>query len=164
MPHSIEKKSDSPAEAYITSRNQMLEERLNDPDRPLPKVILSSFVPDAISTDAGKPPIRLGNPNIPTKFFDIQLTDGTKIGGLALQEPDEAHRFIRTIKLYDSYLDQGYGRATYLEILKLLPEGVQLRTEGSLSHDSFKIWQRLVAEGLAERLDKDGIPRFETSI
>ena len=149
----------------VNSRDRILEEKLNDPERPLPKVILTPWELNAEGAISETPAVPLGNPNFPAQLFSIELPDGTEVGNFALQEPDASHRFIKTIKLHDPYLHQGYGTATYLEILKSLPEGVQLRTEGRLNHDSFKIWQKLVSIGLAERSEESGsAARFETTL
>lgn len=144
------------------SRNDWLEDRLNsEPNRPLPEMQLSPVSRDEVFTvfdDGTVMPDRTPPPSgTLTTFYNVNDADGRRIGSVVMDEPpsqeDQKERhYIGDIKIIDEKQGQGYGLATYLAILKNLPPNAGLRTEGVLSPDARKMWQRLSAAGVARRV------------
>lgn len=141
----------------------------SDSDVALPEVMLiekDSPRHEIIFDDAS--PIRMGNTDISSTIYDIQTPDNQKLGFAVIKKPkitkDQPNYFyIGDINIQDDKRGRGYGPATYLEILKKLPPGVGLRTEGVLSLNAIRIWERLVENGLAVSSNKGGAPTaFET--
>lgn len=149
-------------EQYLTERNQWLDARLNDdPARPLPEVSLVKIdkPPLVVSFDDEPQSPRLpeeGNTRVTiTGLFDINSADGTKVGFVVLNKSNletrtTAENYIGDIRVLDDKRGQGYGPATYLAILKSLPAGEGLRTEGRLSADAKRVWSALVDRGVAK--------------
>ena len=50
----------------------------------------------------------------------------------------------------DEWKGRGYGKKTYLELLKALPSGVELTSSSLLRPDGRRMWEWLVANGVAK--------------
>jgi hypothetical protein len=157
----------------VQTRNNWLEAQLNaDPGRPLPVAELVPVEKEKLVVafdDGTVMPDRTPTPGIPNSHFDVNDTDGRRIGFVVMKEPpviqgQKAMHYIGDIKVIDEKQGQGYGQSTYVSILKNLPPNTGLRTEGVLSTDAKKMWQRLVTAGVARLIgDEDRAPaEFET--
>jgi hypothetical protein len=111
--------------------------------------------------------IRTGDPDIESSFFVVQSPDQRNVGYAVIKKPQsdggqKRYFYIRDIRILER--GRGYGPAAYLEIMKSLPEGVGLRTEGVLSSDAVRLWEGFEAKGLARPSKKGGTPTaFETT-
>ncbi len=156
-------------EQYLTERNQWLDARLNDdPARPLPEVSLNKIDKPRLVVSFDDQPV----PRMPeegdkrvtmTGLFDINGPDGTKVGYVVLNKSNletraKAENYIGDIRILDSKRHDGYGPAAYLAILKSLPAGEGLRTEGRLSDDAKRVWNALVDRGVAKRIGDPNEP------
>lgn len=154
----------APDQASVAERNAWLDQMLDDPARPLPAV---RFMP--IDPPPGAEQFTGSKPYESTAFH-VYSSEGKEVGALVMGRPinpafyggSDKH-FIRHIQIYDGERGHGYGPATYLSVLKSLPTGVGLRTEGVLSNDGKRVWEGMVAKGVARPSDKGGTPTaFET--
>ncbi len=152
-------------ELYRERRNRWLESRLNDdPERPLPKVKIAN-VWDSIGSAE-----RDGIVTLMNRHFDVNSEADVKVGVCVIQHPlfirpNEGGRpqtFIGWINISDR--NKGYGPATYLAILKSLPVGGGLKTHGVPSPDAIRMWDKLVAKGIARRIEdpEAEYPSYET--
>jgi len=153
-------------EVYLEGRNRWLEDCLDDdPERSLPKIELAN------TWDSSGFVERDGISTLLTSHFDVHDNKNEKVGWCVLKHPlyvrskegGSTKSFIGDIKIADR--GKGYGPATYLAILKALPVGGGLRTEGKISPDAERMWDRLVSKGVARRMDnapKTEYSRYET--
>ncbi len=77
--------------------------------------------------------------------------------GLKSDHPDSVrpkNAMIEEIILGDPYIGKGFGKAAYIELLKFLGDTPLL--SGVLNHNSAKIWESLVHDGLAKEEHLDG--------
>jgi len=112
-----------------------------------------------------RPVVRLNFPSVDSKRvyerypYDIKVLDAANnpIGSLTLRVniPDSWNGTVRNvarvseINIDAPYVGKGFGKATYLEILKFL--GDMPLQSGSINDNSIGIWESLVRDGLAER-------------
>jgi hypothetical protein len=153
----------------VETRNMVLEGLLNDdPSRPLPQVTLQPQENKRLMAEFDGYKSQAGNDGTTTTVFDILTPTGERVGTTSLNQPGtrskDSKLYIGRIGIVDGQRHQGYGPAAYLEILKALPEGRGLRTEGVLSPDAVRVWEKLVSKGLAKPSTKGGAPTgFETT-
>lgn len=149
----------SNGEATIALRNQAIEAVL-DPEGTLPEVTL---------VDSYERSPRM-NPNggYDSHNYAVYDEDSTHIARISVSTPFGTRaekRGIATVKFVEikpdkqkEYKGRGYGRAMYVEVLKALPQGIELECDGSVRPDAYKIWQWLESKGLAERPAELGDP------
>jgi hypothetical protein len=157
----------------VETRNDWLDAQLNgDPSRPLPSVELKLVDKEKLVVafdDGSVMPERTPTPGIPSSHYDVNDSHSRRIGFVVMKESpavegQKTKQYIGDIKVIDEKQGQGYGQATYLAILKNLPPHTGLRTEGALSPDAKKMWQRMTDAGVARRIgDEDRAPaEYET--
>lgn len=95
-----------------------------------------------------------------TQAIAIYDQQNRLLGGLSLRvnqarpgSHEPAKAVIDNIQLGREYQGLGYGKATYLELLKHLDRTVL--QSGALNENSEKIWKSLVNDGLAEEIQAD---------
>lgn len=148
--------------AVIETRNAWLDAQLNDnPDQPLPVVNLRMVVdPDAQQglERSFNVTSLVSNTRDKKKFYQVRNADNETVGMVTLVEPyadsmkpPKSH--IEFIKIAHQNRGKGYGPATYLELLKSLPEGAGLKSDTVLSADGIKAWERLVRKGVARKVE-----------
>lgn len=148
-------------EQYLAERNQWLDARLDgDPMRPLPEVSLDRLDKPrlVVSFDDQAAP-RLPEENnsrvTMTGLYNITTADGIAVGYVVLNKSNletraKAENYIGDIRILDDKRHKAYGPAAYLAILKSLPAGEGLRTEGRLSTDAKRVWNAFVDRGVAK--------------
>lgn len=158
----------------IECRNHYLEALFGEKFGSLPQVTLAPHVDTSDGSEsvviASQPVRGLDKPNADPALFDVTTATGEPVGFVVLNQPTsesgrpEKHLYIGDIKIFDEHRGQGYGRAAYLGVLKSLPEGRGLRTEGVLSPEALSIWSKMFDMGIARPSIKGGAPTgFETT-
>lgn len=91
--------------------------------------------------------------------FIIKDDAGEKIGDFVLSNfrslKGEHFASLTAININEKPKGEGYGKSTYLEIIKFLNE-IKLKSGWQLSRGSYKIWEWLVSQGLAKKV-KEGV-------
>lgn len=79
-------------------------------------------------------------------------TEGLEIGFVEIEEND-SYLVVQNIKLDESHIGKGYGKSTYLELIKLAGRsGKTLQSGEELSRQALKVWEWLVHKGLAIKI------------
>jgi len=73
---------------------------------------------------------------------------GTAILNIFYPPNREHYAYLNTIKIKEELRGKGYGKATYLELIKKLAD-VKLKSGFQLSRGSSKVWEWLCQNGLA---------------
>ena len=77
--------------------------------------------------------------------------DGNRMGAFRLRPVGDDYKIFATV-LYDDYKGQGLGKGMYLYIIKdLKREGKTLYSDDMQSADAARVWDSLVAMGMAEK-------------
>jgi hypothetical protein len=148
------------AESLVELRNQALGAIL-DPEGTLPTVILSDRYE--------RSPRQNQTSGADNHNYAITAADGNIIGRAVVKTPygkkAEREGFnakVDVVEILDTtYKGRGLGKATYLEILKDLPDGFELDCDPrGVSPDAIKMWQWLESRGLAERPAELGEPEL----
>jgi len=96
--------------------------------------------------------------------FIIKDDVGEEIGDFVLSNSkslkNEHFASLNSININEKPKGEGYGKSTYLEIIKHL-NGIKLKSGWQLSRGSFKIWEWLVSQGLAKKI-KEGVTNENT--
>ncbi len=130
------------AAELLEERNEWLEKQLN-PGGSLPKVKLEEVpLPDGCQSNF------LIN-------YEIKDESGQPVGSVKLATPsptasergEKAH-----IQNIQAIQGQGFGKATYLELLKTLPMETGLKSSDQLSRGSHPMWRWLVEAGVAQQV------------
>jgi hypothetical protein len=159
----------------VQARNDWLEATMDgNPIRPLPAVnlvLLEKKKIDVVFAEISNFQLNANTPENTTinRLYGISNSDNQPIGTLIMKEPElqAGHKnshFIGNIEIDERKQLKGYGQATYLALLKNLPPNTGLRTEGMLSPDSYKMWQRLTRLGIAKQISGNDITtaKFKT--
>lgn len=121
----------------LEARNEWLE-RLLDPRGTLPEVYLGDERPDEYGgtvtsimtdTDAGQP----------TEAGECSL----------LYDKSRNTVSLGWVKIHEHLRGEGYGLATYLQIMEDLALGIGFVSDSTLSPDSYRIWRLLEQAGVA---------------
>src|SRR3989344_4059752 len=122
------------------------EQHLN-PDKTLPEVKLYQGKKSLMSSKVQT-----------THHYEVLNKNNLSIGGFLLSVPNAPHpesaAFIRQMSIRvgpHEFAQQGFGKATYLAILKRLSD-TKLHS-GEINEGSKKIWQWLVQKGVAKQID-----------
>ncbi|OGZ68671.1 MAG: hypothetical protein A3D44_04125 [Candidatus Staskawiczbacteria bacterium RIFCSPHIGHO2_02_FULL_42_22] len=78
---------------------------------------------------------------------------GTATLNISSPKKGEASAYLNTINIKEELRGRGYGKSAYLEIIKLLGS-VKLKSGFGLSRGTKKIWDWLLLNGLARKLDE----------
>lgn len=94
------------------------------------------------------------NLNERTKGYDIMSDSKTKVGYIVLATYEEVSKetiaYIGNIQIRETFQGNGFGKATYIEILKRL-NGVRLKSS-VLNQKSRGMWEWLVRNGIARKI------------
>jgi RimJ/RimL family protein N-acetyltransferase len=138
------------AEPY-PERSHWLESRL-DPQHTLPMI---SYAEDPSALTEDILPDEPYEPALNERGYRIYGKDGEPVGKFILgtdanpDNPAETVEHIRWINVAEDKQNQGYGKATYLALLKTLPNSATLVSDNSLSDDSMRLWRWLESHGIA---------------
>jgi hypothetical protein len=124
-------------------------ENLLDPEHTLPKIQIEEL------------PNKMRGSLIPTEF-KIRDEQGNEIGELTLltsrPKNKEATASIAGIRVDVTHLGKGFGRSTYVQLVKrLVAEQVRLQTGVQLSRGSKPIWDWMVERGVARQTSEGQI-------
>jgi hypothetical protein len=126
----------------VEERNQLLDAAL-DPEHLLPEIQLET-IPDSRAY---------------RRSFGIRNPEDNKvIGTIHYELPDpyegDGYASVRSVGIHADYAGKGFGRATYLAVLKSLPAGTGLRnSEVSLTKGSLSVWRWLEDTGVVTSND-----------
>jgi len=146
----------------VVLRNRAIEAILN-PEGTLPGVVLVDRYE--------RSPRQSQRSGLDTHNYAIIANDGVHIGKARVDVPygfaaerEDVEACIDVVGIYNAdYLRGGFGKSTYLELLKLLPMGLELACDQrGVTPDALKIWQWLEAHGLASRPAELGEPAKNT--
>ena len=122
-----------------------------------------------LNPDGSIPKIQLAydrNINERGKRFNIISEEKAKVGHIILAKYEEGERkriaYIANILILDEFQRRGFGKATYIEILKGL-NGISLQS-GVLNERSRGIWEWLVRSGVARKVSDDEGGVYETIV
>lgn len=103
-------------------------------------------------------------PNLTLHRIEISDSHGQVIGNISMLERKKSGKhgdferetvaIIKQINLAEQFIGKGFGKAAYLELLKIL--GDTPLVSGSTGQDSNKIWESLVRDGLADHDESEG--------
>lgn len=129
------------------SRTPQYYDNLLNPDKSLPGVVLKKIEPT-------------GKGTFVSTIFMVKTLGGDHIGSFTLntlsspKEKPSAH--LNTITIHEDFRGRGYGKSTYLEILKYLGD-IKLKSGSALSRGSLPIWEWLVEKGVARKVTEGAI-------
>ncbi len=85
----------------------------------------------------------------------LPFYDGERMGAFRLRPFNDDYKVFETV-LYDRFKGQGLGKGMYKFIIKkLATEGKKLYSDDKQSQEAYNVWESLVRDGLATRLENN---------
>jgi len=85
----------------------------------------------------------------------LPFYDGERMGAFRLRPFNDDYKVFETV-LYDRFKGQGLGKGMYRFIIKkLATEGKKLYSDDKQSQEAYNVWESLVRNGLAIKLENN---------
>jgi hypothetical protein len=124
------------------------------------KLIMKDFIKNKLKENLEKEKLDTSKIKIKTTVVNNLLVflpfyDGERMGAFRLRPFNDDYKVFETV-LYDRFKGQGLGKGMYKFIIKkLATEGKKLYSDDKQSQEAYNVWESLVRDGLATRLENN---------
>ena len=124
------------------------------------KLIMKDFIKNKLKENLEKEKLDTSKIKIKTNVVNNLLVflpfyDGERMGAFRLRPFNDDYKVFETV-LYDRFKGQGLGKGMYKFIIKkLATEGKKLYSDDKQSQEAYNVWESLVRDGLATRLENN---------